>query len=1365
MTNYRIHLTSFLLIMAFVGSSIGILAQSNSAQMGQEYAKDHIIRKSFELQLSDRDVEAPIFTDAYQSKHNGVFHVYLKQAYEQIPVYNATMNLNMDKAGGLLSIHSQFVSQLAERVNTTQPSISPEKAVQSVAAHLALNIGEVKVLEENLNIPQKTIFKQNDFLRRDVVVSQVYYALEDKSVRLAWNVDVSIKEPFNSYEIQVDAIDGTILNKISKTHHCSFDHSGNHSATCTGNHNHSDLKEEATTLKSNSMMPPGDYSYNIFDFPIESPAHGGRSTVTTPWTIAGNAGTLGWHDDGNTLYDVTRGNNVWARHNVDASNYYSPLATSTTDFDYPFNATSTLAENQDAAITNLFYTNNMMHDVWYQYGFDEESGNFQNDNLQRGGVAGDYVIAGAQDLTGTNNALFDTPADGQNPEMQMFIWYYSEIVKLEIEAPSPDAGVYTASTALFGDRLPLAPGALTGELVLVESLDSLTDTTTNTMYSDTTNWGCTPFLNAAEVAGKIALIDRGGCLFLDKVREAQAAGAVACVVCNNEPGSPFVMSGDAPDITIPSLMVGQSVCDAIKANANAVNVSMYSTREELSYDASFDNGVVSHEYGHGISMRLTGGASNVACLGNSEQMGEGWSDWMGLWMTMEAGDTGAEGRGMGTYVNGEEPTGEGLRLKPYSTDFAVNDYTYDDLCNSEVLAPHGVGFIWGTMLWDLTWALVDEYGFDPDLYNGSGGNNLAAQLIIDGMKIQPCSPGFVDGRDAIILADDILTGGANYCLIWETFARRGLGYSTIQGSSFNRCDQVAAYDTPSFCTTYSMIKEIDMDEVSNGDVVTYTIAGINNTGSTLDNVVVTDTLSSDLTYVNNSSDCPVSVNGQILSYNVGSLNDEAGFQCSFQATVNSPNASQIEFFDGAENGMGTWDTTDMSGNGNNWFLSGLYPYEGFHSYRVLAPGSASDQVLTMKQPVQISGANPMLVFRHFYITELRWDFGRVEISTNGGTTWDDLGSKFISNGYNDVIDSDSNTGYANQAGFTGHSGGYLMSIADLSFYSGQSVLIRFRMITDDFLGDDGWLIDNITIADLVTLDNVACTSSDQVEDCAQASAIIAGELPDTEARLQVKAFLQGGLNNSNNIEMHSTLSDLGLVPQLEPYTALPAFQHFGDGGGETISNSMLGIVGNNGSIVDWVMIELRSKVDGMTVVATQSVLLTQNGTIIDGAGDNVLRFDVPNDDYYVAIRHRNHLGLMTANPVYISDNGSGGVPLVDFSNPVLDCYGNDDGYITGGARALWAGNVKQEGNMIFQGMNNVPNEIFFKILTDPGNTAGLLNYIMIGYDINDLNLDGQVIYQGVNNDPNIPFFNVLLNTNNPQSFSNFVVEEQLPENQ
>ena len=279
--------------------------------------------------------------------------------------------------------------------------------------------------------------------------------------------------------------------------------------------------------------------------------------------------------------------------------------------------------------------------------------------------------------------------------------------------------------------------------------------------------------------------------------------AIGVVIVNNVAGGAISMGEGADDAsnTPPSVMVSQDIGeDIISAllSGESISASLLDT-SGFDLDGSFDNGIVAHEYGHGISIRLTGGASSTNCLQNAEQMGEGWSDWFGLMITMEEGDQSTDPRGIGNFASGV-PLGEsGLstRRAPYSTDFSINDYTYGDSNNSaQITQPHGLGFVFATMLWDLTWAYVDKYGFDSDLFNGNGGNNKVMQLVLDGLKLQSCSPGFVDGRDAILAADMASTGGQNQCLIWEVFANRGLGYNASQGDSGNRTDQVEDFNLP-----------------------------------------------------------------------------------------------------------------------------------------------------------------------------------------------------------------------------------------------------------------------------------------------------------------------------------------------------------------------------------------------------------------------------------------------------------------------------------------------------------------------------------------------------------------------------------------
>ncbi|MDB4303962.1 M36 family metallopeptidase, partial [Desulfosarcina sp.] len=494
----------------------------------------------------------------------------------------------------------------------------------------------------------------------------------------------------------------------------------------------------------------------------------------------------GWHDvDGvvGAEYTITRGNNVLAQLDEDGNDGdgYSPDGSATLSFDYTLDFDQQPIGYKDAAVTNLFYMNNMMHDIWFNYGFDEQSGNFQEKNYTGPPLTeGDAVNADAQDGGGIGNANFGTPPDGSSPRMQMYLWSPADGDILTINNGTL-SGTYVGAAAGFGDQLPEPP--LTADLGLL--VDS---------QGDDVNDGCelVPF----SLAGKIAVIRRGNCEFGFKVSNAETMGAIAAIVVNNEPGGAFSMSPgeDGDGVAIPSIMVNQTDGEAIIAaliNGETISASLISP---IYIDGDFDNGVIAHEYGHGISNRLTGGAATADCLSNQEQMGEGWSDWFGLMVTMESSDKATDVRGIGTFALDQDTDGQGIRTQQYSTDKAVNNFTFAD-SNTQVV-PHGVGSVWATMLWDLTWAYIDKYGFDADLYNGTGGNNKAMELVIKGLMLQACNPGFIDGRNAVLAADFDLTGGENQCIIWEVFAARGLGFAADQGDSSSSNDQTEDYTVP-----------------------------------------------------------------------------------------------------------------------------------------------------------------------------------------------------------------------------------------------------------------------------------------------------------------------------------------------------------------------------------------------------------------------------------------------------------------------------------------------------------------------------------------------------------------------------------------
>ncbi|MBQ0768174.1 MAG: M36 family metallopeptidase, partial [Bizionia sp.] len=281
-----------------------------------------------------------------------------------------------------------------------------------------------------------------------------------------------------------------------------------------------------------------------------------------------------------------------------------------------------------------------------------------------------------------------------------------------------------------------------------------------------------------------------------------------------------------PPFTIPSISIsyndGIQLINALQ-NGAVINGTIV---ESPAYqkDGSLDNSIVAHEYGHGITSRLTGGAFSPNCLNNREQMGEGWSDWFALMITMKPTDTPGMGRGIATYSSSQGVNGPGIRPAKYSTDLAINDFTYEATNDNTQLGvdgngnpvnwndiTHNIGFLWGTMLWDLSWKYIEKYGFDTDMYNGTGGNNKAMQLVIDGLKLQPCGVGFVQGRDALLAADIAITGGEDQCLIWEVFAARGVGVNASQGGAFDINDQVSDFTMPpandpslANCTTLSV---------------------------------------------------------------------------------------------------------------------------------------------------------------------------------------------------------------------------------------------------------------------------------------------------------------------------------------------------------------------------------------------------------------------------------------------------------------------------------------------------------------------------------------------------------------------------------
>ncbi|MBT8324816.1 MAG: T9SS-dependent M36 family metallopeptidase, partial [Winogradskyella sp.] len=734
--------------------------------------------------FTDRDLEELYISDTYFSKNTNITHLYINQYFEDIKINGAISSVAL-KDGKVFYFANRFLNFIEDRINTTSANVNAINAVSRLVSNFELgNTNDLILEEENGNV----LTFSSEGLSDEPIIAELVFVKREDDLRLAWNILLFTKNNDHWWSAYIDAVTNEIIEINDKVLSCKFTHPEIHEE----NNNEKEFSHKL--FEDSSFLVDGS-SYNVFTLPSESPNHGSRQLISDAADV--NSSPFGWHDvDGiaGADFTITRGNNVWAQEdrNGNGGTGYAPDGTSALNFDFPLDFDQPPAGYEDAAITNLFYTNNMMHDIWYNHGFDEVSGNFQANNYGNGGLEGDFVFADAQDGSGVNNATFGTPDDGQNPRMTMFLWnpVGPPGNPLIINTGSL-AGEYSGVPATFGEPLTATP--ITSNLVL--AVDNNNGGTSTDMYD-----ACDDITNSSELIGNIAVLKRGDCEFGIKILRVELEGAIAAIVVNNVPDAPISMGpgqfGD--NVNIPSIMVSQADGEAIIAaliNGDTISASLVNNGP-YQVDGDFDNGIVAHEYGHGISNRLTGGPSNTGCLFNLEQMGEGWSDWFGLMITMKASDTEANARGIATYAIGQPTTGQGIRPARYSPDFGVNAFTYGDTNNEGLSVPHGVGFVWATVLWDLTWAYIDKYGFDSDLYNGDGGNNKIMKLVIDGLKLQPCNPGFIDGRDALLAADMATTGGVDQCMIWEIFSKRGLGYGAMQGDTASRTDQVQSFTLP-----------------------------------------------------------------------------------------------------------------------------------------------------------------------------------------------------------------------------------------------------------------------------------------------------------------------------------------------------------------------------------------------------------------------------------------------------------------------------------------------------------------------------------------------------------------------------------------
>jgi parallel beta-helix repeat protein len=338
----------------------------------------------------------------------------------------------------------------------------------------------------------------------------------------------------------------------------------------------------------------------------------------------------------------------------------------------------------------------------------------------------------------------------------------------------------------------------------------------------------------------------------------------------------------------------------------------------------------------------------------------------------------------------------------------------------------------------------------------------------------------------------------------------------------------------------------------------------------------------------------------------------------------------------------------------------------------------------------------------------------------------------------DIAAQDPDTGTTEGNGLTYNiTGG-----ADAAYFhvSPASGILSFRVIPDYDAPVDADR-NNVYEVEVTVADNGGLTATKLFK------VTISNNTADDGVLLQARALLQGAYDSKTAL-MSSDLNTLGLLPTKQPYGGAP----FNYAGTESLSAFSKETTGND-AVVDWLLVELRSS--PTSVIASRAVVAQRDGDLVDAqTGSTDLTFaKVPAGNYYVSIRHRNHLGMMTASPVSLSNTAK----MVDFSLTTTAVAGNQSRLVSGSRALMWAGDINASNTLTASGPGNDVTSLLGGVVTSTDNPQANTNYILRGYLTTDLNMDGKTLFSGPANDVSMLIGNIIMHPLNTGFAANYIM--------